>query len=107
VAAASLAASNFLFDQTPVTNNAGTMTISDGAVLPLSGIINNTGIIALDSIGKIPIWNSSSMASRFRAVDSSYCPTAARISSLVPFRVSRSPMWTTRSPVPASSGLGG
>ena len=51
VAAASLAAGNFVFDQMPVTNNAGTMTISEGAVLPLSGIINNTGIIALDSIG--------------------------------------------------------
>ena len=51
VAAASLGASNFVFDQTPVTNNAGTMTISDGAMLPLSGIINNTGTIALDSIG--------------------------------------------------------
>jgi VCBS repeat-containing protein len=51
VAAASISASNFVFDQMPVTNNAGTMTISDGAVLPLSGIVNNTGTIALDSIG--------------------------------------------------------
>jgi hypothetical protein len=34
VAAGSLNASNFVFDQTPVTNNAGTMTISDGAALP-------------------------------------------------------------------------
>jgi T1SS-143 domain-containing protein len=51
VAADSLGASSFVFDQTPVTNNVGTMTISDGAVLPLSGTINNTGIIALDSIG--------------------------------------------------------
>ena len=32
-------------------NNAGTMTIGDGAMLPLSGIINNTGTIALDSAG--------------------------------------------------------
>jgi hypothetical protein len=51
VAATSLSASNFMFDQMPTTNNAGTMTIGDGAVLPLSGIINNTGIIALGSIG--------------------------------------------------------
>jgi hypothetical protein len=51
VAAASLGASNFVFDQTPVANNAGTMTISDGAVLPLSGFVNNSGIIAVDSIG--------------------------------------------------------
>ncbi|MBZ9850415.1 Ig-like domain-containing protein, partial [Mesorhizobium sp. CA14] len=42
---------NFVFDQTPVVNNAGTMTIGDGAMLPLSGTINNTGIISLDSAG--------------------------------------------------------
>ena len=51
VAATSLSADNFVFDQTPVTNNAGTMTIGDGAMLPLSGVINNTGTIALDSTG--------------------------------------------------------
>ncbi|BCG93589.1 beta strand repeat-containing protein [Mesorhizobium sp. 131-2-1] len=42
---------NFVFDQTPVVNNAGTMTISDGALLPLSGTINNSGLISLDSTG--------------------------------------------------------
>ncbi|MGA8156387.1 MAG: hypothetical protein WB822_09320, partial [Rhodoplanes sp.] len=47
----SLSASNFVFDQTPVTNNAGAMTIGDGALLPLSGVIDNTGTIALDSTG--------------------------------------------------------
>ena len=51
VAADSLSASNFVFNQTPVTDNAGTMTIGDGALLPLSGIVNNTGTIALDSGG--------------------------------------------------------
>ncbi|HZN78175.1 MAG TPA: hypothetical protein VFC01_00590, partial [Mycobacterium sp.] len=51
VAATSLSADNFVFDQTPVTNNAGTMTVGDGAMLPLSGIINNTGTIALESSG--------------------------------------------------------
>ena len=51
VNAAALTASNFVFDQTPVMNNAGTMTIGDGAMLPLSGIINNTGTIALESAG--------------------------------------------------------
>jgi hypothetical protein len=51
VAATSLSASNFVFDQTPITNNTGTMTIGDGAMLPLSGVINNTGTIALDSTG--------------------------------------------------------
>src|SRR5262249_19284850 len=51
VAAASLTASNFVFDQTPVLNNPGTMTIGNGALLPLAGIINNAGTIALDSAG--------------------------------------------------------
>jgi VCBS repeat-containing protein len=51
VAASSLTANNFVFDQTPVLNNAGTITIGDGALLPLSGIINNAGTIALDSAG--------------------------------------------------------
>src|SRR5262249_9275642 len=51
VAASSLTASNFVFDQTPVLNNAATMTIGDGALLPLGGIINNAGTIALDSAG--------------------------------------------------------
>jgi VCBS repeat-containing protein len=51
VAASSLTAGNFVFDQTPVLNNAGTMTIGNGALLPLTGIINNAGTIALDSAG--------------------------------------------------------
>uniref|UniRef100_UPI001FE6B503 Ig-like domain-containing protein n=3 Tax=Mesorhizobium TaxID=68287 RepID=UPI001FE6B503 len=46
-----LTAGNFVFDQTPVVNNAGTMTIGDGALLPLSGTINNSGLISLDSTG--------------------------------------------------------
>jgi len=40
-----------VFEQTPVTQNAGSMTISDGAMLPLSGLIENTGTIALNSTG--------------------------------------------------------
>jgi hypothetical protein len=51
VSSASLSASNFIFDQTPVTNNAGMMTIGNGAVLPLGGIVNNNGTIALNSTG--------------------------------------------------------
>jgi hypothetical protein len=51
VDAGSLTDSDFVFDQTPVTENAGTMTIGDGAILPLSGIIDNTGTIALNSTG--------------------------------------------------------
>jgi hypothetical protein len=51
VATAALSASNFAFDQEPVTNNTGTMTIGDGAVLPLGGTIDNTGTIAINSTG--------------------------------------------------------
>ena len=51
VNAASLTAADFVFNQTPVVTNAGTMVVSDGAVLPLAGTINNTGTIALNSSG--------------------------------------------------------
>ena len=51
VNAASLTAADFVFNQTPVVENAGSMVVSDGAVLPLSGTIDNTGTIALNSTG--------------------------------------------------------
>jgi hypothetical protein len=51
VAAASVNSTDFVFDQTPVTENPGSMVISDGAILPLSGIIDNTGHIELNSSG--------------------------------------------------------
>ena len=51
VHAASLTADDFVFNQTPVVENAGTMVVSDGAVLPLGGTIDNTGTIALNSSG--------------------------------------------------------
>ncbi len=51
VSAAALSASDFVFNETPVTENSGDMTISDGAVLPLGGTIDNTGTIALNSTG--------------------------------------------------------
>src|SRR5258706_2737759 len=51
VDAAALNSNDFVFDQTPVTENAGSMPISDGAILPLSGTIDNTGTIALNSTG--------------------------------------------------------
>ena len=51
VNAASLTAADFVFNQTPVVKNAGNMVISDGAVLPLGGTIDNTGTIALNSTG--------------------------------------------------------
>jgi VCBS repeat-containing protein len=46
---ASLTAGDFEFDQTPVSQNTGTMAIGDGAILPLSGVINNTGSIELQA----------------------------------------------------------
>ncbi|MCK1293045.1 VCBS domain-containing protein [Bradyrhizobium sp. 30] len=51
VDASSLTASDFIFDQTPVTENAGHIVISDGAILPLSGVIDNTGTMELNSTG--------------------------------------------------------
>ncbi|MET3597051.1 VCBS repeat-containing protein, partial [Mesorhizobium shonense] len=51
VHSSALGAGNFVFDQTPVVNNPGTMTIGDGALLPLSGTVNNSGVISLNSAG--------------------------------------------------------
>ena len=51
VNAASLTAADFVFNQTPIVDNAGTMAVSDGAMLPLGGTIDNTGTIALNSTG--------------------------------------------------------
>ena len=42
---------NFVFDQTPLLNNAGTLAIANGAFMPVSGTIHNTGTIALNSTG--------------------------------------------------------
>ncbi len=78
VNAAALTASNFVFDLTPVTDNAGDMTIGDGAMLPLSGIINNTGTIALEfDRQRHRCSSSSSTASRCKAAVRSSCPTAS------------------------------
>jgi hypothetical protein len=51
VAASALTADDFVFNQTPVVENAGEMMVSDGAILPLDGTIDNTGTIALNSSG--------------------------------------------------------
>jgi VCBS repeat-containing protein len=48
---AALTGINFVFDQTPVTTNAGNMAIGDGAILPLSGVVHNAGAITLNSVG--------------------------------------------------------
>ncbi|MGZ8171748.1 MULTISPECIES: VCBS domain-containing protein [Methylobacter] len=46
-----LNASDFVFNETPVTHNTGNMVVGDGAMLPLGGIIDNSGSIALQSTG--------------------------------------------------------
>ena len=51
VSASELNASNFLFNEEPVTHNAGTISIADGAIMPLGGIVENTGTIALNGAG--------------------------------------------------------
>jgi len=51
VNSASLSASNFQFDQQPVPENSAHMIIGNGARLPLSGMIENTGVIELNSTG--------------------------------------------------------
>src|SRR5262249_35219599 len=51
VDAGQLTAGNFAFDQEPVMHNDGTLAISDGALMPISGIIDNTGVIQLNAAG--------------------------------------------------------
>ncbi|RQS08825.1 Ig-like domain repeat protein, partial [Burkholderia sp. Bp8998] len=53
VHSADLTSDNFVFDQEPVVQNAGVMTVNDGAMLPIGGIVENTGTIALGSTGDI------------------------------------------------------
>ncbi|WP_244103215.1 Ig-like domain-containing protein [Burkholderia ambifaria] len=53
VHSADLTGDNFVFDQEPVVQNAGVMTVNDGAMLPIGGIVENTGTIALGSTGDI------------------------------------------------------
>ncbi len=48
-----LGASNFLFDQQPITINTGSMVLSNGSIMPFSGIIENTGTIALEATSNI------------------------------------------------------
>ena len=51
VSTAALTAANFVFDVTPTVTNAGTITIGDGALLPMSGTIDNSGTISLGAQG--------------------------------------------------------
>ncbi|MBD9606181.1 VCBS domain-containing protein [Pseudomonas sp. PDM08] len=49
--AADLSEANFQFDVDPLTNNAVTLTIADGAIMPFGGSIHNSGTIELGSAG--------------------------------------------------------
>ncbi|WP_157755485.1 VCBS domain-containing protein [Pseudomonas frederiksbergensis] len=51
VDAADLSEANFQFDVDPLTNNSGTLTIADGAIMPFGGSIHNSGTIELGSAG--------------------------------------------------------
>ena len=51
VHSASLSAANFEFNQQTVLENSAAMVIGNGATLPLSGMIENTGVIELNSTG--------------------------------------------------------
>jgi hypothetical protein len=51
VNSASLSADNFEFNQQTVLENSADMIIGNGAKLPLSGMIENTGVIELNSTG--------------------------------------------------------
>ncbi len=48
-----LSAGDFVFNETPITHNTGSMVVGDGATLPLAGIVDNTGTIALQSAGML------------------------------------------------------
>jgi VCBS repeat-containing protein len=49
---ADLNADNFQFDVQPSWSNAGTITVGDGAMLPMSGALDNSGVIALQDAGR-------------------------------------------------------
>ncbi|AYG63261.1 beta strand repeat-containing protein [Rhizobium jaguaris] len=51
VSAAALTANDFLFNEAVVTHNTGDIVLSDGALLPFSGTLDNTGSIHLASTG--------------------------------------------------------
>jgi len=58
VHAASLTSDNFVFNVAPTTTNTGTLTISDGAMMPFGGVLDNSGTIALasaDSDGRLEV----------------------------------------------------
>jgi hypothetical protein len=87
--AASLTPGDFVFDQTPVTNNAGSIVIGDDAMLPLSGTINNTGRIALSSTGHETDLQVIGHGVTLEGGARCSCRIAAKTSSPAPIRASR------------------
>ncbi|MFB2566926.1 beta strand repeat-containing protein [Rhizobium sp. IMFF44] len=51
VSAAALTADDFLFNEAVVTHNSGDMVVADGALMPFSGTLDNTGSIHISSAG--------------------------------------------------------
>ncbi|MBB6489329.1 type I secretion C-terminal target domain-containing protein [Rhizobium lusitanum] len=51
VSAAALTADDFLFNEAVVTHNTGNMVVADGALMPFSGTLDNTGSIHITSTG--------------------------------------------------------
>ncbi|WP_277590574.1 VCBS domain-containing protein [Pseudomonas chlororaphis] len=51
VDAEDLSEANFQFDRDPLTQNTGTLTIADGAIMPFGGGLHNSGTIELGSAG--------------------------------------------------------
>ncbi|NKJ37393.1 VCBS domain-containing protein [Rhizobium sp. SG570] len=51
VSAAALTADDFLFNEEVITHNAGDMVVANGALMPFSGTLDNTGSIHLSSTG--------------------------------------------------------
>jgi len=51
VSSSSLAASNFAFNFEPTFSNIDTMSVADDALLPMGGVMHNTGTILLNSVG--------------------------------------------------------
>ena len=51
VSAAALTANDFLFNEAVVTHNTGDMVLRDGALMPFSGTLANTGSIHISSTG--------------------------------------------------------
>ncbi|NTJ09084.1 T1SS-143 repeat domain-containing protein [Rhizobium lusitanum] len=51
VSAAALTADDFLFNEEVITHNAGDMVVANGALMPFSGTLDNTGSIHLASMG--------------------------------------------------------